>query len=371
MHEAFEPFARAWAGEDEYLLRLAGRGQKIVGYFCTYTPVELAWSAGVLPVRLAGGGEAVYLADRLTPSFICPYLRQTLERGLSGGFDYLSGLIQGYTCDAACGVTNIWNDNLGGQISHLLPLPYNQGPAARRYFRAALQELAAKLEKLGGKITDEKLDASLDLFEKLRLKILDLFNLRYSGRLALTAAELWIVLRAGWTLTPRDFLNHLERLTGRGDLLLASPAGGVPVLVSGSVIDHPRILEVLEECGARVAADDFCSGYRPVAPVETNGVDPWDRLMDRYLKRFPCPARCRAEDRLPVLRDLLERSGAKGVVFLFQKFCTPHIADLPVLKDALDRDGLPCLVIELDETGFNEGQVRTRIESFLELAGDR
>jgi benzoyl-CoA reductase/2-hydroxyglutaryl-CoA dehydratase subunit BcrC/BadD/HgdB len=68
--------------------------------------------------------------------------------------------------------------------------------------------------------------------------------------------------------------------------------------------------------------------------------------------------------------DLARGSGAKGIVFFLQKFCTPHLADLPVALDALQAEGLRGLVVEMEETGFNEGQLRTRVESFLEMLGD-
>lgn len=52
---------------------------------------------------------------------------------------------------------------------------------------------------------------------------------------------------------------------------------------------------------------------------------------------------------------------------MLQKFCTPHLADLPILTDELKKAGLPALIFEMDETGSMEGQLRTRLESFFEM----
>ena len=95
-----------------------------------------------------------------------------------------------------------------------------------------------------------------------------------------------------------------------------------------------------------------------------------ERLMDRHFKRFPCPARMKAQDRAPILVDLVRQSRAKGVIFLVQKFCTPHLVDLPVTLEALREKGVRGLVVEMEETGFNEGQLRTRFETFLEMLRD-
>ena len=122
--------------------------------------------------------------------------------------------------------------------------------------------------------------------------------------------------------------------------------------------------------GGRVVGDDLCTGWRNFSQPEGQGDDAMDRLMDRHFKRFPCPARAKAQDRAPVLARLAEKSGARGVVFFMQKFCTPHVADLPVVLEALQERGVRGLVVEMGETGFSEGQMRTRVEAFLEMLRD-
>ncbi len=50
-----------------------------------------------------------------------------------------------------------------------------------------------------------------------------------------------------------------------------------------------------------------------------------------------------------------------------QKFFTRHVADLPVVLEALQAIGVRGIVVEMEETGFSEGQLRTRLETFLEI----
>ncbi|MCX5997969.1 MAG: 2-hydroxyacyl-CoA dehydratase family protein [Chloroflexi bacterium] len=116
-------------------------------------------------------------------------------------------------------------------------------------------------------------------------------------------------------------------------------------------------------------ADDLCNGYRFCEPADGSGKDPMERLIDRYIHRFPCPARATIEDRVPRVRELVERSGARGVIFLFQKFCTPHLADYPALAAELKNGGIPVLLVEMDESGNIEGQLKTRFEAFFEIIG--
>jgi benzoyl-CoA reductase/2-hydroxyglutaryl-CoA dehydratase subunit BcrC/BadD/HgdB len=363
------PFAEAVHDHKARLAALASGGRRALGYFCTYTPVELIHAAGFIPVRILGGGRSVERAASLTPTFICPYLRKALEQALRGEYGFLSGVIQGYTCDVACGMINIWELNVPGALYHTVPLPYQDSREARRYLREALGELRERLNGIGGLLTEESLGASLDLYGEIRRLSLELCRLRSRGRLPLAAADLLAVVQAGLVIPPEDYLPMLRGFVASAERLSGAETAGVPVLVSGSVIDDPRVLVILEESGARVVGDDLCTGLRNFSPPTGGGEEPIERLMDRHFKRLPCPARMKAQERAPLLADLAAASGAKGVVFLLQKFCTPHLADLPVVLEVLKAKGLRGLVVEMEETGLNEGQIRTRVESFLEMLG--
>ncbi len=360
-------FSDALNERDQRLRGLSARGKKVLGYFCTYTPVEMIHAAGFLPVRVSGGPTSVSKADSLTPNFICPYLRAALERALTGGYDYLSGIVQGYTCDVACGLVKIWEQNIDGEIFHTVPLPYNDSPESRRFFRSSIEELAGRLEAVGGEFTEEALADSLELYGEIRRSILGLYDMRYDGKLALSAGDFLVVILAGFVIPPEDYRDMLEQLTAEAKSVEPPALDNVPIFVSGSLIEVPKILEVLEESGARIVADDLCTGIRNFHPASGEGEDPVERLIDRYINRFPCPARSRASDRIPLMLDLIERSRARGVVFLFQKFCTPHLADHPTVTEKLKAQAVPSIAVEMEETGINEGQLRTRVEAFLEM----
>ena len=64
--------------------------------------------------------------------------------------------------------------------------------------------------------------------------------------------------------------------------------------------------------------------------------------------------------------ESIEKNSVKGVVFILQKFCTPHLADIPFLSSELKKRGIPNITIELDEFWDVDGQFRTRLEGFLE-----
>ena len=142
------------------------------------------------------------------------------------------------------------------------------------------------------------------------------------------------------------------------------------MLVSGSLVEDPRVMGLIEASGGLVVADDLCTGSRAFPPAGGAVSDPMEALMDRMMDRFPCPSRASAEERLPGILSLAEKSGARGVVLLVQKFCTPHVADYPYLGSELRKRGIPCIMVEMEESGLTEGRLQTRLEGFFETLGD-
>lgn len=348
----------------------AGRESKYIGYFCTYTPMEIIHASGFTPVRIWGGAGRTEEAHALVPGFICPFMRQTLEKALSGEFDFLTGLVQGYSCDASCGMLNIWRENVPLELYHSMALPYNNSPASRSFLRASLLELADSLSKAGGRFTEYSLEISIDLYDGIRDLLGQLARRRMEGTLPLAAADFHSVVQTGLFLDPEEYLILLQGLLKHLEDDDAGPFNqGVPVMVSGSVIDDPAPYTFIEDLGFQIIADDTCTGMRSFIPVSGKGDSPLERLMSRIMNRFPCPSRSHPRDRIPLLRQLIARSGAKAVIFIFQKFCSPHLADHPMLSEALAREGIPCIALELDENGMLEAQVRTRLETFSEMCG--
>jgi len=361
------PFVTLLNDEYELLREIHNNGTPVIGYFCTYTPMELIHAAGFHPVRITGSSRKVEEAYSLVPSFICPYMRGALEKGLNREYDYISGIIQGYTCDAACGLFNIWLENIGGKLYYPLPIPYNDNDEARRFFKNRILDLIEKLESIGGHFSEESLGKSLSLYGNLRRKLLEIYRLRSKGSLPLKANDFLSLVLAGFILPPEQYVTILEDIISAQQENSREGTIGIPLFISGSIIESPGLYALIEECGGRIVMDDLCTGYRNVVPSSGNGDDPVSELIDRYMKRSVCPARGRAVDRAPELIDLISSSNAKGVIFLFQKFCTPHLADHPFLITELKKNNIPSLTIEIEESIISEGQLRTRIESFIEM----
>jgi len=187
------PFEETVNNRDTPLPRHSEK-QKVFGWFCTYTPIGLIHAAGFLSVRICGGMTTVEEAGNLVPNFVCPYMRTSIERALRGEYKYLSGVIQGYTCDISCGMMNIWEANTGLAVFHTVPLPYNTGDSARAYYRQTLNELIDKLAGADGRIDSTTLGRSLDLYAEIRKNLLLLHELRLRNIFVPLASDFYTLL---------------------------------------------------------------------------------------------------------------------------------------------------------------------------------
>ena len=55
------------------------------------------------------------------------------------------------------------------------------------------------------------------------------------------------------------------------------------------------------------------------------------------------------------------------MIFFYLKFCDPHAFDYPYLKQMLEIQGIPSLLVELEDQIFSGGQLQTRCEAFIEM----
>lgn len=364
----FRPFAEMHEAMIKQMARDSGR-EKFVGYLCTYTPVEIIHAAGFIPVRLFGGPGEIARAYGHVPDFLCPFLKRVMEKATEGAYAGLAGLVQGYTCDAACGIVNILRNRMNGGFAHTLAIPYNDRPDARTFFHSALMELIDRLNQNGGSFTEASLTRSLNLYSRIRQHLLTLYSRRPDGTRPLSPADRMTVMTAGFSIPPDKYLDLLDHLASELTHLPGESPVGIPVLLSGSFVESPDIFSAIQSAGGAVAGDDFCAGYRQLLPIDGRGDSPMDQIIDRYMTRSPCPARTRAISRSANLCGLAIQNGARGIIFVVQKYCTPHLSDIPILSDELRKSGYPVLLIEMDESWEVSGQMRTRLESFFEMIG--
>lgn len=350
----------------------ARTGGKVVGAFCSYAPEEIIQAAGALPLRIFSGKKDISLADRHLQSYCCSLVRGVLEDALSGAWKFLDGVVFPHTCDSIQRLSDIWRLNVpyGFHADVVLPVKLDTD-SARDYLTDVLRTFRTDLEKkLDVVITDDALRSSMDLCGRLRGVLRQIYEIRAQNPDAVSGADIYSIMKAAVTMDRQELLTLLEEAVPAlgADKRSEKTAIRKRVVLSGGICDFPDVYPMIEEAGGAVVWDDLCMGTRTFMGDYAAKEDPIASIAGRYLERIVCPAKHsgltrRADHLIKTVRD----RDARGVIILLLKFCDPHAFDYPYLKNALEKEGIPHLLLEVEDQLPPDGQLRTRFEAFLEM----
>jgi bzd-type benzoyl-CoA reductase N subunit len=351
---------------------LKAEGRRVVGYFCSYTPEEIIHAAGAHPFRLFGTDDAIHLADAHFQSYCCSLVRGALEGALAGRLDFLDGAVFPHTCDSIQRLSDVWRMNVRGPFHLDVVLPVKlDGESARAYMADILQRFRADLEaRLGVMIGKAALQDAIGTFNRIRGYLGRLYEIKSEDPGLISGSDLHAVLKASMIMDRGRLLEilpgivtGLEKMKGQG----GEPAGK-RLVMAGGVCNHPDVYRLIERAGGVVVGDDLCTGSRYFEGIVEVKDDPVAAIAGRYMTRPPCPAKhAGLFTRASRLVDIVREKKARGVVFILLKFCDPHAFDYPCLKEALDREGIPSLLLEVEDRLPSEGQLLTRFETFIEM----
>jgi len=360
-----------WRNPYPRLARLREEGERPVAFFCSYTPEEILHAAGLVPVRLMGAVRSITHADAHLQAYCCSLARTDLDMALAGELDFLEGAVFVQTCDTMQRLSDIWRRNTGYPFHADLVLPVRMGEEISLPF---LQEEVRRFRRsveghLGGAIEDDALRQSIRVYNHGRSLVEKLYALRAERHGLIDGLSAMACVVAGFWMKKEDHNRLLQELLESLEGTAPKDDRRVPLVVSGSVCTTPDLLELLLELGANVVEDDLCCGHRYYEGLVDEGVAPEEALARRMWSRVNCPAKHQClEDRASRLMERVEESGAKGVLFYLQSFCEPHLFDIPYLrKRLLEEREIPSLVLESELQSFSRGQLRTRLQAFLEI----
>ncbi len=356
-----------------------------IGWFCSYTPIEIIRAAGLRPVRVTGHSESIHKADGYMHRNLCPYVRSCLDEALDGHLDDLAGVIFVNSCDAMRRLYDAWRKYVGTKFTFLIDLPRERSAEDQAYLRRELSRFRGALEvafSLG--ISDDSIVRAIDTLEASRglyRRLLDLRKARPPRLGGTETAELASLFCHGdpvsWNAAAQRMLAQGARANPtatsaqarqqHADAPLPQDPGRPRVVLAGSPIHGGDTFRLIEDCGLDLVYDDLCSGSRlfDVRVEKTSDV-----LMDlamAYLNKPPCARMLMVEERTRRLADLVREFSADGVIHHSLKFCDTYLYDAPVVKQHLAESGIRALFIESDGTPGSFGQMRTRIEAFLEM----
>lgn len=146
------------------------------------------------------------------------------------------------------------------------------------------------------------------------------------------------------------------------------------ILVSGSPMAIPnwKLHAIIEGSGATVVGEESCVGERNFQSLVddhfTTIEEGFQKIAERYMT-IHCACFTPNDERMDDIQGLSQRLRADGVIHYAIQFCTPYMIEAFKAKKTAEAMNIPYLRIETDYSMEDMGQLKTRVEAFIEMIG--
>jgi benzoyl-CoA reductase subunit C len=355
--------------------KAAAPGRRAIGYMPVYVPRELVHAAGMLPVGILGGGDAleVIQGDAYYQSYICRIPRSTIELGLTGRLDCLDGMLFPSICDVIRNLSGMWQILFKDKYVRYFDTPQNyQDEIGGRYYVHELEVLRDDLGRLrGAPVTDAELNDSIAVYNDNRAAIRELYAYRAQKPWQAPTSEVYLLLRAGMVLPPEEHTRLVRDYLAAIDALPRPKRDNARVVINGTFCEQPplALIKSIEMSGCYVVDDDFMLVTRWLLDdVPTDG-DPLQELSKAFLHRSASTAAkydATREEKGQFLLKQVKTRGAEGVVFAAPSFCDPALLERPMLQDVLAKHGVPYTAFKYAENTGQMAPIREQAGTFAD-----
>ena len=126
---------------------------------------------------------------------------------------------------------------------------------------------------------------------------------------------------------------------------------------------------LVKEAGGEIVVEELCEGIRYYWQCIENSGDLFQCLAKGYLRdRLPCAfMMSSAKKRFDFSMQLIEDFSISGVIWYELLNCETYDAESYFFTQRIREKNIPMLLIESDYSMADVGQLRTRIEAFIEV----
>ena len=351
------------------------QGGKVMGYFCPVVPEELIIAAGVLPFRMrATGSTSTSRADVYFTDFNCDFPRHCFNQALLGNYDFLDGIIIPTCCDT---IRRLFENWLHAGIKPSFIYQLDHVHASREVMVGRERDQLLKFKKsieqhFKVEISDQSLQQAISLCNESRRLQQQLYELRKMDSPPITGSETVAVMVASSSMPREQYNKDLRALLDELGVIKSDTKYKARLMIVGSGHDDVFLSDIIEEMGAALVTDNTCYGPRLfVQTVEEGGTDPLLALAKYQVMDTPyCPKMMGAhEKRLQLVLDLARDYRVDGIIGETFLGCDPWGGEVFMLRSELKDAGIPFISYEREFVPSLEGQIKTRVEAFLEMMG--
>ena len=357
------------------------RGDIAIGSTCSLIPEPLLNLPGCFSVRLrAPRTGSIEMGTYYMTSIMCEACRAILERAIEGGYQFLDCMLTPDSCAQMnrC-VENIEHLNLCSKEGFFVtyadvPMKSDE-TALRHYVRQMRQYVLEPLEKhFGIAASDETLRKAVELHNQVCRLIHTIGDFRAEENPRITGYEFAVLCLATYCCPKMPLIPILEETLT--ELRSRQPDQHsryrARVVLAGSEIDDPELIRMIEEAGALVVADRFCLGSFPGREEIRlrEDEDVLTGICRHYMEGGQCPRFMNTDkikERHEYMDSLAQRFHADGIIYQQIKFCDYWGYERAYASRVMREEfGYPVLSIDRPYAVGNAGQLRTRVQAFVE-----
>ncbi len=354
-------------------------GRKIVGSYCVFVPEELVLAANATLVGLCSGADfAMEEVERLLPRNTCALIKSSFGFKLGKVCPYLESadmIVGENTCDGkkkAYESLGLLVDNL-----YVMDLPQVKSETGRALLKGEYLRFKAALEELTGvPITPESLRKAIHTVNAKRAAIHRLLSLRQADPAPISGLDALLANQVFFYDNPERFTDSVNKICDElekriQDNIGVFPTGTPRILVSGcpQAVPNWKLPMIVETSGAVIVGEESCVGERGTRNLTAESGQTVEAMIEAIVDRYyqvDCAIFTPNSDRLAHIEEMVAAYKADGVIHYGLQFCQPYIMESILVERALEEKNIPCLRIETDYGMEDIGQLKTRVEAFIE-----
>jgi benzoyl-CoA reductase subunit C len=352
------------------------QGGKIIGTYCSYVPEEIIAAAGFMPFRIrAVGSDSTELSDVYLTHLNCSFVRHSLNMALKGEYDFLDGVVTTTCCDHARRLFDNFARKKTFPFIGMMSVPKRNTEFQVEWYYQELLKFKQALEKqFNLTIPDERIREAISIQNESRRLQKQLFMLRKEENPPISGSEALATSVAATAMPASKFNALLKAFLNDRPSACEGRDYRARLLILGGILDNPQYIKLIEDQGGLVVADSLCFGSRLFwEEVDETDENPLKAIARYHIVHRPsCPHLLDSREKhVEFIMDLVHRFQIDGIIMERINFCDNWGFERYMLRKTLKERGIPFLSMDREYLLGGTGQMKTRVQAFLEtLEGD-
>ncbi|NFP93287.1 double-cubane-cluster-containing anaerobic reductase [Clostridium sporogenes] len=352
------------------------KGGKVVGTFCVFVPEEIIVAAKALSVGLCAGSQFwIEDGEKVLPRNMCPLIKAFMGAKIGGTCPYFQ------SCDMVIGETTCDGKKKAWEILdeyvpvHVMDLPQMKRDKDFKKWGEEINDLIKKVQEItGNKITVEALKEGIRVTNAKRKALKRLYDLRKYKPSPISGLDCLLITQIAFYDDPKRFTEKVHELCDELEERIknSQESNKKRILITGTPMALPnwKLHSIIESLDAEVVVEETCTGTRYFEGEVSEEGETLEELIknlaDRYLN-INCACFTPNTGRIDDIIKYTKEYGADGVIDTNLSFCHTYAVEHRDVEANLKEKNIPIMHIETDYSTEDSGQIKTRVEAFLEM----